>query len=215
MDHLAMKWLRIGTNSSLSKTRLSRLANDFDWATPLQSVAQMPFTKPYAEDGVTPNANTLYYNTLFQETNANHEANIWRALLKLYVELIFSEGLRFRSELGYDYNNQVEEQFFGSQTSAGAGTNGYGTSLTIQNDKFVLNNFFTYDLSEETWNLNAVLGMSYEEDVLKRQFIEGQNFPSDDLRNLSSAGEITGRGTNETAFSFISYFARASFVFAY
>ena len=209
-DHLAKDWLRIGTNTSLSKTLITRLAGDNDFANPMGVIAQIPFTRPYAEDGITPNANTLYYNFLFQETNAEHRANIWRGLMKVYAELIFNDRLRFRSELGYDFNSQIEEQFFGSQTLDGAGTDGYGISYSIQNDKYVLSNYFTYEVSKENWDLNAVLGMSYEEDVRRFQRIEGINFPSDDLRTLTSAGEISGGFTDRTAFSFVSYFARAS-----
>ncbi len=209
LDHVVNDWLRIGTNSSLSKTQLARLDDDNDFATPLQAIAQIPFNRPFDDEG-EPNPNTLYYNFLFQETNARQNTNIWRALLKVYGEAILKQGLTFRSELGYDFNSQSEDQFFGSQTLTGSATNGFGIGSSVQNEKYVWNNYFSYDLNKDQWDLNAVLGMSYEEDIIRSKRIEGQNFPSDDLPTLISAGEITGGNTFETAFSFVSYFARAS-----
>ncbi|MBT8181162.1 MAG: SusC/RagA family TonB-linked outer membrane protein, partial [Eudoraea sp.] len=210
IDHRANNWLSIGINSNASKTQISRIENDNEFANPLQAIAQIPFSSPYLEDGITPNTETtLYYNFLMNQFNGDFESNVWRAFMKIYGEVAFSKNLTFRTELGYDYNNQLEERFYGSLTEF-ASTNGFADAYSFINEKFVINNYFNYQHIWDDWQLEATLGMSYEENKFKSLFIEGQDFPSDQLRKLDSAGEITGGFTSETAFSFVSYFARAS-----
>ena len=210
IENKASDWLTVGMNSNISKVQLSRIANDFQFGNPLEAVAQIPFSSPYLEDGITPNTNTtLYYNFLMDQFNGDFESNIWRAFMKVYGQARLSKNLNFRSELGYDYNQQLEERFFGSLTES-ASTNGFGDALDIINEKYVINNYFTHQLKQEHWDLETTLGMSYEENKIKTLAVEGLDFPSDQLRKLDSAGEISGGETSETAFSFVSYFMRAN-----
>ena len=184
--------------------------NDNEFANPLSAIAQIPFSRPYLEDGITPNTETtLYYNFLMDQFNGNFDSNVWRAFFKIYGQVNFSNNLFFRSEYGYDYNNQLEERFFGSLTQS-ASTNGAADAFNIINEKYVLNNYFTYLINRDTWQLETTLGMSYEENKLRQLFVEGQDFPSDQLQKLISAGQITDGFTFETDYSFVSYFARAS-----
>ncbi|WP_224489039.1 SusC/RagA family TonB-linked outer membrane protein [Robertkochia flava] len=211
LDHNISEKFRVGFGTGISKTKVDRLSNDNAFATPLQAIAQIPFTRPYEDDGITPNANTLYYNFLFQEFNADHQSNIWRVLANVYAQWNMTEFLNFRTEFGYDFNSQVEERFFGSLTES-ASTNGFADANAVQNEKYVLNNYFTYnqDIAEDI-NLEAIIGMSFEDDRRRLQFVEGQEFPSDDLQTVESASEIVGGGSSRTAFNFLSYFARTNF----
>ena len=209
IDHDVSDKFKIGVNSTVSKTQISRLANDNAFATPLQAIAQIPFTRPYTDDGVTPNNGTLYYNFLFQEFNADHNVSIWRNILNVFGEYDITNNLRFRTEVGYDLNNQVEERFNGSLTQS-ASTNGDADANSVQNEKYVLNNYFTYDNTFGNVDFNFVGGMSFEQDNRSVQFVEGQDFPSDDLQTLDSAGEISGGGSSRTFFNFLSYFGRAN-----
>jgi TonB-linked SusC/RagA family outer membrane protein len=210
IENKTSNWLTVGMNSNISKVQLSRVANDFNFSNPMQAIAQIPFSSPYLEDGITPNTNTtLYYNFLMDQFNGDFESNIWRAFMKVYGQARLSENLNFRSEYGYDYNQQLEERFFGRLTES-ASTKGFGDAFNIINEKYVINNYFTHQLTRKTWDLETTLGMSYEENKVKDFYVEGQDFPSDQLRKLDTAGEITGGSTSESAFSFVSYFMRAN-----
>ncbi|WP_445385400.1 SusC/RagA family TonB-linked outer membrane protein [Robiginitalea sp. IMCC44478] len=209
IEHQANDWLTIGLNSNLSKSQLARIANDGQFANPIQAIAQIPFSRPYLEDGITPNTNTLYYNFLMNEFNAEHETNIWRAFAKFYGQIDFTDNLYLRSEFGYDITDQLEERFFGSLTES-ASTNGYADAYDDKEEKFVINNYLQYQLNKERLQLEATLGMSYEDLLIKGLRIEGQDFPSDQLRKLGSAGEITGGTSYEWRSTLVSYFARAS-----
>jgi TonB-linked SusC/RagA family outer membrane protein len=214
IDHAVSDKFKVGTNMAISKTQISRLSNDNAFATPLQAIAQIPFTRPYTDDGVTPNDGTLYYNFLFQEFNADHNVNIWRTFAKLYGEYQIIPSLSFRSEVGYDLTNQTEDRFFGSLTES-ASTNGFADASSFADERYVLNNFFTFQdtFLDDELNTNVVLGMSFEDTVSRNRFVEGQNFASDDLQTVDSAGEIVGGGSNFTQFNFLSYFTRAALTY--
>ncbi len=210
MENKTNNWLTVGLNSNISKVQLSRIANDFEFGSPMEAIAQIPFSSPYLEDGITPNTNTtLYYNFLMDQFNGDFESNLWKAFIKVYGQASLSKNLNFRSELGYDYNQQLEERFYGSLTES-ASTNGSADANSFIDEKYVINNYFTHQLRRENWDLETTLGMSYEENKIKTLAVEGQDFPSDQLRKLNTAGSITGGETSETAYSFVSYFMRAN-----
>jgi TonB-linked SusC/RagA family outer membrane protein len=210
LDHQATKKLKLGVTTSISKTQIDRLANDNQFATPLQAIAQIPFTRPFLDDGL-PNPNTIYYNFLNQEVNADNKTEIWRAIANVYGEYQIIPSLRFRSELGYDLNVQTAETFAGRLTESQS-VGGFAQANSVQNEKYVLNNYFThFTLLSDNIDMETTAGMSFEDDRRKVQFVQGQGFPSDDLRTVNSAAEIVGGGSLRTEFTFISYFLRSTF----
>lgn len=212
LDHKVSDKFRVGLNTSLSKTNIARIGSDNSFATPLQAVALSPLSPAYLDDGVTPNnESTTYYNFLMQEYNGSWDVNIFRTLMNTYLEYKIIPELSFKTELGYDNNNQTEEYFSGSLTES-ASTNGYADANAIQSDKYNISNYFTYNKSfNENSDLEFVGGMSFEESSRKRQYVAGTGFPSDDLQTVESASEITAGLSSRTKYNFLSYFGRATF----
>lgn len=211
IDHTLSKKFKVGTNASVSKSIIDRIANDNAFATPLQAIAQSPLSPAYLEDGITPNnESTEYYNFLGDEFNGSFKTNIWRVLANTYAEYQILPDLSFRSEIGYDFLSQVAERFSGSLTQS-ASVGGFGTVNAVQTEKYNLNNYFTYAKRfDNTLDLETTVGMSYEDSQRRLQFAQGQGFPSDDLQTLNSAAEITAGGSTRTRFNFLSYFGRAT-----
>jgi len=212
LDHKISDKFRVGMNTSLSKTKISRIGTDNSFSTPLQAIAQSPLTPAYLDDGIVPNNETsIYYNFLMQEYNGNWNVNIFRVLLNSYLEYQILPELGFKTEFGYDNNNQTEEYFAGSLTES-ASTNGYADANAIQSDKYSISNYFTYAQTfNEAYDIELVGGMSFEESSRKRQYVAGTGFPSDDLQTVASASEITSGTSSRTRYNFLSYFGRATF----
>ncbi|MEO5790066.1 TonB-dependent receptor [Gelidibacter sp.] len=209
VDHNASEKLQIGMASSIAKTLIARLANDNQFANPLQASAQQPFIRPYLDNGM-PNSNTLYYNFLNQVSNAYNETTIWRTIANLYAQYQIIPSLSFRSEVGYDLNIQTAETFDGHLTQSQS-VGGYAVANSVENEKYTLNNYFNYLTSiTDDIELEAIGGISFEDDRRKQQSVEGQGFPSDDLRTVDSAAEIVGGGSSRSQFTFLSYFGRAN-----
>lgn len=211
VDHKASERLNIGVNVGISKTHISRIGTDNSFSTPLQAVAQSPLSPAYLESGIPNNDSTIYYNFLMQEYNGDWDSDIFRVLFNTYAEYYLLDDLSFRTELGYDNNNQTEEYFSGSLTQS-ASTNGYADANAVQSDRYNLSNYFTYNTSfAQDYDLEVVLGMSFEESARKRQFVAGTGFASDDLQTVDSASEITDGFSTRTKYNFLSYFSRATF----
>lgn len=213
LDHSVSDRFLIGANFSLSRTENNRLSDDNQFNNPIQLVALAPITPIRDRDGkLYDRPTTTYYNNLIDSENAEWVNVSYRNLTNLFGEYKFSSTLKFRTELGVDVFNQNEERFFGSRTNTGLSTNGYGLSRWTRIVNYNTNNFFTYNkVFGDAHNLEAVLGMSFQRSDQHNTFVEGQEFPLDDLKTLASAAEITGGSSSLTNFSFLSYFARVNY----
>ena len=75
-------------------------------------------------------------------------------------------------------------------------------------------NYLTFekDLGEKH-NVNVVVGMEFNETERIFTSITGNEFPSDDFQTITSAAEITAGQGSFTEYNFLSYFARATYIF--
>lgn len=225
LDQKATDKLSFGLNFSLTRTRNYRLSDDNAFSTPMQIVALMPMT-PVIDprtgllsgalnlDTGTPNGNyPVYYNPLLDAAYGERLTSVFRNLGTVYASYDFGKGLVFRSEFGYDLLNQHEERYFGKETSRNTGyPNGWGTDGWTRVFNYTTNNFFQYVTTlNEKHTMDAVVGMSYQESSRDFSNLEGQQFPSNNYKELVSAATITAGTSRETRFSFLSYFARANF----
>jgi len=121
--------------------------------------------------------------------------------------------LSFRSEAGYDILTQNDDQFFGSKTQNKA-TNGYGQSDWLRTFNYNTNNFSPTTKVRRKISLDATLGTSFQKSTTDQSEVYGQEFPSDNLQTLASAGKITGGFSSQNGYTFLSYFARANMKFS-
>ncbi|MDY8134158.1 TonB-dependent receptor [Aquimarina sp. 2201CG5-10] len=203
----------VGVNINISKVTIDRLSNDNAFISPLQSIGQSPLTPALLEDG-TANVDgnsTLFQNFLGQEQTGRFVTDIWRTTANIYGNFYINDYLKWKSEIGYDSNNQNAERFSGSLTEF-ASSGGVGTVTNAITERYILTNYLSYkrDFGEAV-NFSATLGGSFEETNRKSQFTIGQGFPSDDLQTLDNAVLITNGGSNKTKYNFLSYFARSRF----
>lgn len=211
IDHNVSDKFKVGFNAGASKTQISRIGTDNSFSTPLQAVAQSPLSPAFLDNGIPNNDSTIYYNFLMQEYNGDWDADIFRILLNSYLQYQILPSLSFRTELGYDNNNQTEEYFSGSLTQS-ASTNGYADANAVQSDKYNISNYFNYNTTfNQDFDLDVIVGMNFEESSRKNQFVAGTGFPSDDLQTVASASEITSGTSTRTKYNFLSYFGRATF----
>jgi TonB-linked SusC/RagA family outer membrane protein len=216
LDHKVTERFTIGANFGLSRTQNNRLANDNQFNNPIQLVALAPITPIRDLDGQLYDRPTAtYYNNLIDSENAQWLNTSFRNITNVFGEYKIREDLKFRSEFGVDIFNQNEEQFFGSRTNLGLSTNGFGRSRWTRIFNYNTNNYFTYNkVFAEKHNFEAVAGMSFQKSDQYFTFVEGQEFPLDELRTLASAAEITGGSSTVTNFTFLSYFSRINYKYA-
>ncbi len=201
-----------GLNLGYSKTTIDRVANDNSFTTPLQAIAQSPLSPPRLANG-EPFDGTEYANFLLALDYGSYETRIRRLTGKAYGEYKFTNWLSFNSDFGYDMSNTTEDQFNGSRTPFQS-TNGSAFSSNALQESYVWANYATFDRDlAEGHNLNLVVGTEFTEAQRTFNSVSGIQFPSDDLQTISSAAEITAGAGSLTAYNFLSYFARAQYVF--
>lgn len=200
-----------GLNLGTSKTTVYRVANDNAFVTPLQAIAQAPISPARLEDG-TPFAGTLYPNFLLEHDYANYTTVLRRVTGKAFGQYRILPFLKFNSDFGYDLSYQTEDQFRGSLTPFQS-TNGEAYSSNVNSENYVFSNYFTFekDLSASS-NLNVVFGMEFNNSERRFTSVTGTEFPSDDFQTVNSAAEITAGSGSLTAYNFLSYFARATYI---
>ena len=216
LNHSATDKLSFGINFSLARSINDRLPNDNSFSTPVQSIALQPMTPPIdPRTGQLSGDYTQYYNPLIDFAFASRVTSVFRTISNVFAEYNFAPSLSFRSEFGIDLLVQNEENYFGSETARNSSApNGLGFNRWVQVANYNTNNFFRYTPTiAENHNVEAVVGMSYQESSTDRASVEGQQFPSSAYKQIVSAADITAGESTETAFSFLSYFARVNYAF--
>lgn len=213
LDHSISDRFLIGANFGLSRTTNNRVSDDNQFNNPMQLVALAPITPIRDLEGnLYDRPTATYYNNLIDSENAEWLNTTFRNITNVFGEYKFTQNLKFRTEFGVDIFNQNDEQFFGSRTNLGLSTNGFARSRWTRIFNYNTNNYFTYSrVFAEKHSIEAVVGTSFQRSDQYNTFVEGQEFPLDELKTLNSAAEITGGGSSQTNFSFLSYFARANY----
>ncbi|MBC6111567.1 SusC/RagA family TonB-linked outer membrane protein [Pedobacter fastidiosus] len=213
-------FLEVGVNLNFSNSINNRLSNDNAFSSPLQAVALSPIT-PFIDprsglvSGTLPGAASnypVYYNPFIGIENAFYKATVYRTLGKAFANVNIAKGFKFSSDFSIDNLNQNEESYYGSLTFKNTGTaNGDGQNISTFVINTNTNNFFSYNKTIGKSAFDVILGTSYQKSTTKYSTIEGQDFPSDAYVKLGSAATKVTASSNESAFSFLSYFFRANY----
>ena len=213
IEHNATSNLTLGVNVAVNRSELRRVSNDNAFSTPGQLVAQLPISPVYDPETGKLNGNTLYSNGLFDAQFNSDRQVTFRTIGNAFANLNILPSLSFRSEFGADILTLSQESFQGKETIDGAGI-GKGGYINTQNVNFNTNNYFTFTPKlSDAHKLNTVLGMSYQQGDIKQAFVNGETYPSDAIKNLSAATNITFGSTSGSRYTFLSYFLRANYAF--
>jgi TonB-linked SusC/RagA family outer membrane protein len=211
VDHKASERLTIGLNLALNRSQIDRISTDNAFSSPGQLVAQLPISPLIDPTTGKLNDNTLYANGLFDAQYNTDEQSTFRSFGNAFADLKILPSLSFRSEIGADILNLYQESFSGKQTISGSGIGRAATTFT-QSASLNTNNFFTYAPTiNDNHKLSTVVGMSYLQNDTKQSLTNGEAFPTDAVKNLSGATDITfGTSTNDR-YTFLSYFFRSNY----
>jgi TonB-linked SusC/RagA family outer membrane protein len=155
-----------------------------------------------------------YYNPLIDFENAEFNSYTFRNIGSVYGQYNFLKNLVFRTEFGLDIQNQNDEEFYGSRTINGQATAGFGRSEWLKNVRYTSNNYLNYDFTiGDKHEFDATAGFSFEKAESTSSNVTGEQFPSDNLRTLASAGKITGGTSSLSEYGLSSYFGRINYKF--
>lgn len=213
IDHTISDRFRIGTNLSLIRTLNKRVSDDNAFSNPVQLNALPPIQPKIDPETGELNRRTLYYNNLIDQRDGFNDALTYRTISTGYLEFDILKNLQFRTEHGVDFLNLQEELYLGRLTEDG-GPSGYGYNSQFTSTNYNTNNTLNYNtLVNDMHKLDFLLGFSYQDASATSASVEGRGFPSDRFKKISSASRIISGSSTGTNYAFLSYFARANYVF--
>lgn len=129
-----------------------------------------------------------------------------------YAEYQFFEGLKLRSNLNLDFVSMKEDTFLPAILDFRVGFNS-GEVRAINNLTWGNETFMSFDRQfGENHRLGALAGISFQDWNYERTGLDGDFFPSDNIRTLNAAGTISNQEVNiTTQHSLFSYFGRLSY----
>lgn len=211
LEHQATDYLSVGINVAVNRSQLNRVSNDNAFSTPGQLVAQIPISPLIDPSTGKTNTNTLYTNGLLDAQFNTDKQITFRSIGNAFGNLRIAPWLQFRSEFGADIFNLYQESYNGKEATDGAGI-GRGSFVISQSVSFNTNNYFTISPTINDNNkVSAVVGMSYLQNDTRQATASGEGYPSDAVKNLSGATDITGGASVNGRYTFLSYFMRANY----
>jgi TonB-linked SusC/RagA family outer membrane protein len=181
----------------------------------MQIVALAPITPVRNQQGVLYNTpTTTYYNPLNELESSEYKSYSYRNIGAAFGQFDFNRNLFLRTEFGIDLSNQNDEEFYGSTSILGRSTNGFGQSTWLRNVRYTTNTYANFKKAfNDVHSIDATIGFAFEKGSTRTSSVQGEQFPSDDLRTLATAGKITGGSSSLAENAIESYFARVNYAF--
>lgn len=226
-------FIRFGVSSNIALTDANPVGNrswsDFNLGAapdPAQAIFLMfPYYDIYNEDGSLAVADQL------EDNNDNWDGPIsgnavatvdltdytrrtFRVFGNTFIEIEPLPGLKFKSSLGGDYSTGVEEFFapstLGNYRTPVENSQTMGFKVDNRRENWINENLLTYGQTLGQHTFDVLLGYSYQQETSNRVRLESQDFPDDNLRNISGAATIVGNNFS-SKWALESYFSRVQY----
>ncbi len=203
LDHNATPRLAVGTTITISRLRNDRVKGDnFLDGVYSGAIKSLPYYAPYDEQGklIGPDAPGYAgfpnFNPVAQALLPRFQTFATKILGNLYASYNITPSLKFRAQLGTDFNDVIEDQFESSATAIGGylpsvGGRGYGIYSTGVYAIFINTNTLTFSRTiGDKHNLIGVAGTEIIPRIDRTSSVQGRLFPSDDFTYITSAGIV-------------------------
>ena len=226
LDHKATDKITFGTNLTVSRTENDRVKNDnFLDGVYSGALKSLPYLQPYDERGrlYSPtNGGPLYggfpnFNPVAQALLPRFKVYTTKAIAGFYGQYEPVKNLIIRSKFNVDWNYVKEDQFESTQTAIGGFLfdAGYGLDFTTELSTYVNSTTISYVTKfGDKHNVSALLGSEVLQTVRRENFIEGQDYPNDNLNYINSAGLKSDGGSFLLKYGLTSFFGELKYNYA-
>ena len=200
LDHQINKWLSIGTSNQISFTDRLLIRTGDGPSGLFQAALHTPTFYPvYKEDG-SYNKPVSFDNHKAMLEHWDGGASGSKLLNSVYAKIKLTEGLTFKSTLSNDRNTYHEKFYYDTYTKTGSGTNGSATDAQTTKNILSTEQLFNYSGTfRKIHGISAFAGTSYQKTSLERASITGTQFPSNQLRRITSSADQTASTTGTTS----------------
>lgn len=179
-----------------------------------------PILSPYNEDGsyrigaFSPGM-TSYVNPLARVKESQDDYKTTRILGNAYVNYTVLPGLVLKVNLGIDKGAETRNQYLPQvalNTSPNLSVRSTAISSSVDNYSYTGEAFVNYQKTlMEDHHLEALVGYAVQKFKEENNSISATGFPSDDVRYISAASEITSATSNMTQHSMLSEIGRLNY----
>lgn len=167
----------------------------------------------FPDTGLLSTSNNVLASAL-QNDSDNGTNNL---LGNLALEYLFLDGFKATGKFGFQTQNYAGWSFLPkyNRGNSNADNNPSATYSIDQNtfNEYLAEGLLEYNKTFGEHRVEALLGISAQQNKFKNVYVESRGFISDDIRDLAAADEITNRsGTWGTA-TFASTFGRLNYTF--
>lgn len=215
-DYKILPNLTIGGGVGMMYSKNARVEGDATLNGPLPNAMSIPAIYPVYDSTGAYDESMFYANPVAIADNAINMAYTNRTAGNAYVEYKFLSGFTFTSKIGVDIYNLREHSYDPTTTRQGKKYNGLGIEGTNYASNLTTNNVLQYiNEFREKHNIDVLIGHSFEKYSNRSTYIEGIDFPNDELQYIASAGTIRAASASALDRILNSYFGQARYNYLY
>jgi TonB-linked SusC/RagA family outer membrane protein len=219
LDHEVSKRFSIGSNVSASYSRNRRSFNDNTYTgTITNALGASPLMPVFNPDGSYASyedyqASWLSDNPVKSAKEIKPITNTYRLIGSAFGEYQLTEALKFRTSFSADVTQLNDNQFLSPITTDAEAVGGEVLESNFHSLTWLNENTLTWQRSVDEHDLNILGGITAQRTASEFSSVVGQGFPAGSLQKVSSAANIVSATSTGTAFSLLSYIARANYGF--
>jgi TonB-dependent starch-binding outer membrane protein SusC len=211
LDYEPLDRLTLGTNVALTRSIYDRARSDNNIYSPwANALANPPVQAIRTEEGGW--FETLYANPVGMMEEADAQERGIRILGNVFGVYTLTEGVTGRLSVGLDNltlrSRSFDSPTFGPWSGQGGAADAASSFVSKTTYEGTLN--FARTLAG-IHALSGVIGTSYEYNVNEGFRVQGQQFPTEHFRYITSAATISAGTSTRSDYGLLSYFGRVSY----
>ncbi|MBK6266891.1 TonB-dependent receptor [Marivirga sp. S37H4] len=214
LDHKVNNKLSIDTKLNISFSENNRVPGDQTINGVLPNAISKPPVDPIYDENGNYVEQGFWDNPVANGSEADNVAESFRTLFNIGWDYRITDDLKFRNQVGLDYYHLMERRYEPTTTRRGAQSGGIGVSANTRVTKLVQNSTLEYNkYINKAHDITALVGSSFEIINDRFDFIRANNFPTNDLRYISGAGNIESATASGSEYAINSFFGRLMYAF--
>ena len=191
LDFDASDKLHFGTSIEYSNTNRNRAENNDNISGELGGVYFFPANVPVYDDDGGYYKFSIFENPVAIVNESDIAMTDEHLLGNAYATYDFMPGLNLKTSWSLDNHYVADESYYSTLLNEGAATNGSGTLINSNYSRWVNENLLSYKTNFGGHMIDALLGTSLEELSFEQTEANGEQFPSNDFRRITSAAVQT------------------------
>ncbi|HKJ00874.1 MAG TPA: TonB-dependent receptor [Longimicrobiales bacterium] len=213
LDYDPSAKVTLGTNVALTRSIYDRAPADNNIYSPwANSLAVPPIQPIYNEDGSW--FDTWYANPVAMVKEREAQDRGIRILGNAFAAYTLAEGITGRVSFGLDNLTLRGRAYDSPVYGPAAGSGGQADATASFVNKLTYEARVNVDRTlAERHAVSGVIGTSYEDNVEEGFEVQGQQFPTEYFKYITSAASITDGTSSRADWTLLSYFGRLSYTF--